>query len=118
MDPTGAVILITCVAESTFCQKSALELGGGLALIWAGSETDTVVSESSSRGPYVPSHSTEHVAADPCEAGGVQISISLSLADLAIKLSALFATLHIAPAIPTISMPVMTCAVAEVDVNR
>lgn len=56
---------------------------GGEVQTWAGVEVLTVVSDTSrvipAKTPPVASHKTLQVEEDPCEAGGDQISIWLSL---------------------------------------
>jgi hypothetical protein len=81
MEPTGATIVITLVPVGTN-QNEARDWGGGFDMIWAGEATDTVVSEISLGGElFCPTHSTEQVAAEPCDAGGVQISTWFILAE-------------------------------------
>lgn len=83
MDPVGAVIVnIELVPVAKFVQKLALLLRGGRVRTCAGCATLTDVSENSTLFEYKDVlYSTLQVAAEPCEAGGVQISTSFTRSD-------------------------------------
>ncbi len=87
--------------------------------MWAGSDTEHVVSETSTAGPNDPPvHSTEQVAAAPCDAGGVQTSTECSLKESAIMYRVVFATAHNAPQMPLRFVLVIAVVVALVETKR
>lgn len=79
IDPGGAVKVNRAAFAAVVFQNEAKEFKGGPQVTWAGTEVDTVVSLTS-RGWDVLArgNNTLHVAAAPCEAGGVQISMALT----------------------------------------
>jgi hypothetical protein len=78
--PLGAVMSNKSVDVASVTQNDAKLWGGGRVLIFAGTDTDIVVSDTAVFGLCGPPNQlTLHVAVDPWDAGGVQIRIEFSL---------------------------------------
>lgn len=121
IDPVGAMIVNSPVVELwKLVQNDARELRGGRQRICAGCETLTDVSEYSKLLEFTPDpvNSTLQVVAEPCEAGGDQISISFTRSDWKIEVTCELVTVHIPPAAPSKSPLTIAVVLPEVDVNR
>jgi len=120
IDPGGAVNVTSVDPAFPFCQKPDKDNGAGLDCTCAGVDTDTDVSVISREGLLLlDGHKIEQVTAAPWDAGGVQISILLSLTVWKIPLAEvpealLQATPHAAKRV----MSVIIVAVADELVKR
>jgi hypothetical protein len=116
--PTGAIKLKSVFVDEV-CQKAAILIGGGDDITWAGVATDTEVSEYSRLGWYEdPIQSTEQVVDDPCDAGGLHISIWFTLTEPKKEVTVVFTTVHIVPALHIKELGVTAVEAELVETKR
>jgi hypothetical protein len=96
--PTGHKSVNNALVLLLICQKAAKLLNGGLLFKCAGFATETEVSDTSTFGElFPPTHSTEHVAAAPCKAGGHHISMDFIRPEKLIKAAVVLVTVAMTP---------------------
>jgi len=116
--PTGAVRTKRAFVPIAF-QKDAKDFAGGRECMLAGVATLLLVSETSLLLVLAPpNHSTEQVANEPCDAGGVQIDTRLTLTVAPIALTVVLVTVPMLPAAHNNDVAVMPVAVPLVEVKR
>lgn len=119
IEPVGAVMVHSVEVELTGFQKLESDFAGafvetcaGIAVLMVVSDTSFVLWE-----PSVPNHSTEQVAVEPWDAGGVQILMDLSLTEEDHGVKKAVAVVHIVPHAPDKDWGVMAVAVPTVERN-
>jgi len=119
IDPTGATMVHKALEDAWVCQKAASDCLGGTVVMKAGVLTDTVVSETSRLGELAkPAQSTEHVAEDPWEGGGVQMEIRLIFTEPKRLCTVVFTTVQTVPAAQRTLMGEIAVIEPDVEVKR